>query len=254
LYRLIDSHAHLEELGNLDSAIDRAKQNGVVAIVAVGSDYESNNRVLEIAGRHRGFVYPALGLHPGLLHQIGDLERQIHFIKDHMDQAVAIGEVGLDYHKRVLSSTGKDRQHSVFGMLLSLGKKHRKPVIIHSRYAWKDSCALTKAAGVNLAVFHWYTGPSNVLREILDAGYFISATLAAEYHAEHRRAVKEAPLERLLLETDCPVVYQGHRSEPADVTRSLQASADIKGLPADVVAERTTQNARLLFGITNPYP
>jgi len=253
LYRLIDSHAHLEELDDLDSIIDRARQNGVIAIVAVGSDYESNNRVMEIAGKHHGFVYPALGLHPGLLHQPAEsLERQLQFIKDHMDQAVAIGEVGLDYHKRVLSGTSKDYQHRVFSVLLALGQQHRKPVIIHSRYAWRDSFTLTKEAGVELAVFHWYTGPSNVLREILDAGYFVSATLAAEYHAEHRRAVKEAPLEKLLLETDCPVVYQGHRSEPADVTRSLQASADIKGLPPEVVAERTTQNSRLLFGIASP--
>jgi TatD DNase family protein len=252
LYRLIDSHAHLEELEDLDSALDRAKQNGVVAIVAVGSEYESNNRVLEIASKHRGFVYPALGLHPGILNEAAEsLERQLQFIEDHLDQAVAIGEVGLDYHKRVLSGTSKDHQHQVFSTLLALGQRHRKPVIIHSRYAWRDSFALTKGAGVELAVFHWYTGPSNVLKEILDAGYFVSATIATEYHAEHRRAVQEAPLDRLLLETDCPVVYQGHRSEPADVTRSLQAAADIKGLPADVVADRTTQNARLLFGLAD---
>jgi len=62
--------------------------------------------------------------------------------------------------------------------------------------------------------------------------------------------VKEAPLEKLLLETDCPVVYQGHRSEPADVTRSLQAAAEIKGLSVDVVAERTTRNATSLFGLS----
>ena len=248
LHRLIDSHAHLEELTDLDSAIERARQSGVVAIVAVGSDSRSNTRVLEIAAMYPGFVYPALGLHPGLLHQAeSSLERQVQFIEDHLGEAVAIGEVGLDYHKRVLSSTSRDRQHSVFGMLLSLAKKHGKPVIIHSRYAWKDSCAITKASGVELAVFHWYTGPSSVLKEILDSGYFVSATLAAEYHAEHRRAVKEAPLEKLLLETDCPVVYQGHRSEPADVTRSLQAVADLKGLPPDVVALKTTQNAMSLF-------
>ena len=122
------------------------------------------------------------GLHPW--------NARLQFIEDHLDQAVAIGEVGLDYHKRVLSNTSKDRQHIVFSMLLSLGQQHRKPVIIHSRYAWRDSFALTKGAGVELAVFHWYTGPSNVLREILDAGYFVSATMAAEYHAEHRRAVQ----------------------------------------------------------------
>jgi TatD DNase family protein len=252
LHRLIDSHAHLEELEDLDSAIGRAKQNGVVAIVAVGSDYESNNRVMEIAGKYRGFVYPALGLHPGLLNKAAEsLERQIHFIEDYLDQAVAIGEVGLDYHKRALTGTSKEHQHRVFKTLLALGHKHRRPVIIHSRYAWKDSFALTKGAGVELAVFHWYTGPSNVLKEILDARYFVSATIATEYHAEHRKAVKEAPLERLLLETDCPVVYQGHRSEPADVTRSLQAAADIKELPPEVLAARTTQNAKLFFGITN---
>lgn len=252
MYRLIDSHAHLEELEDLESAIDRAKQNGVVAVVAVGSDYESNNRVLEIAAKHRCFVYPALGLHPGILHTAeSSLERQLQFIESHLDQAVAIGEVGLDYHKRVLSDTSKEQQHAVFRTLLSLGKVHRKPVIIHSRYAWKDSFTLTKGAGVELAVFHWYTGPSNVLRDILDAGYFVSATIATEYHAEHRRAVKEAPLDRLLLETDCPVVYQGHRSEPADVMRSLQAAADIKGLTPDVVSEKTTQNATSLFGITD---
>jgi len=253
LYPLIDSHAHLEELEDLDSAIYRAQQNGLIAIVAVGSDYQSNSRVLEIAAKYPGFVYPALGLHPGMLHQAElSLERQVQFIADHLGEAVAIGEVGLDYHKRVLSNTSKERQHSVFSMLLSFGKKYRKPVIIHSRYAWRDSFALTKGAAVGLAVFHWYTGPTNVLKEILDAGYFVSATLAAEYHAEHRRAVNEAPLERLLLETDCPVVYQGHRSEPADVTRSLQAAADIKGLLPEVVAEKTTQNARLLFGIDSP--
>jgi TatD DNase family protein len=251
LYRLVDSHAHLEELDDLDPAIDRAKQNGVAAIVAVGSDYQSNNRVLEIAARYPGFVYPALGLHPGILHHAASsLEQELQFIEDHLPLVIAIGEVGLDYHKRVLSGTGKDRQHAVFSMLLSLGRKHRKPVIIHSRYAWKDSFALTKEAGVELAIFHWYTGPGNVLREILDAGYFISATLAAEYHAEHRRAVKDAPMEKLLLETDCPVVYQGHRSEPADVTRSLMAAADLKGLPIDLVAESTTRNAATLFSLS----
>lgn len=250
MYRLIDSHAHLEELEDLGPAIDRARQKGVAAIVAVGSEYESNSRVLEIAARYAGFVYPALGLHPGILNRMtSPLEAQLKFIEDHLNKAVAIGEVGLDYHKRALSGISKDHQHQVFRTLLALGHRHSRPVIIHSRYAWRDSFTLTRESGVKQAVFHWYTGPSNVLKDILDAGYFVSATLATEYHAEHRRAVKEAPLERLLLETDCPVVYQGHRSEPADVTRSLQAAADIKGLPADVVAGKTTQNAISLFGI-----
>lgn len=249
-YRLIDSHAHLEELGDLDPAINRAREAGVIAIVAVGSDYESNNRVLEIAARHEGFVYPALGLHPGVLDRVGpSLERDLQFIESHLGRAVAIGEVGLDYHKRVLGSTGKERQQAVFRTVLSLGRQHRKPVIIHSRYAWKDCLALTAESGVEAAVFHWYTGPESVLRGIIEAGHCVSAAIAAEYHAEHRRAIKQVPLDRLLLETDCPVMYQGQRSEPADVRRSLLAAADVTGHPPDVVAGHTTRNAARLFGL-----
>ena len=250
LCRLVDSHAHLEELGDLGSAIERAKQSGVVAIVAVGSDYESNHQVLEIAGKYQGFVHPALGLHPGRLNEdLLSLERHLQFIEDNLSVAVAVGEVGLDYHKRVVGAAGKDLQQKVLGTILALAKRCGKPAIIHSRYAWRDSFELTKKASLEKAVFHWYTGPTNVLREILEQGYFVSATLAVEYHAEHRRAVKEVPLENLLLETDCPVVYQGHRAEPADVSRALQATAEMKGLSPDFVAEKTTGNALRLFRI-----
>ena len=250
LCRLVDSHAHLEELGDLGSAIERAKQSGVVAIVAVGSDYESNHQVLEIAGKYQGFVHPALGLHPGRLNEdLLSLERHLQFIEDNLSVAVAVGEVGLDYHKRVVGAAGKDLQQKVLGTILALAKRCGKPAIIHSRYAWRDSFELTKKASLEKAIFHWYTGPTNVLREILEQGYFVSATLAVEYHAEHRRAVKEVPLENLLLETDCPVVYQGHQAEPADVSRALQATAEMKGLSPDLVAEKTTENALRLFRI-----
>ena len=247
-YRLIDSHAHLEELEDLASAIERARQSGVVAIVAVGSDLESNRRVLEIAAKYDGFVYPALGLHPGLLHEAASsIEHQMRFIEENLSDAVAIGEVGLDYHKRVVS--GKDLQHKTFGAILALAKRYDKPVIVHSRYAWRDSFDLVNEVGVVKAVFHWYTGPCSVLREILERGYFVSATLAVEYHSEHRRAVREAPLENLLLETDCPVAYQGHKAEPADLGRALKATAEMKSLSLDSVAEKTTENALRLFRI-----
>lgn len=249
-YRLVDSHAHLEELEDPDSAVERARQAGVVAIVAVGSDYESNNRVLEIAAKHRGVVYPAIGLHPGCLDEgNASIARNLQFVEDNVRDVVAIGEVGLDYHKRVVNVSSKDLQKEAFAAILAVARRHGRPVIIHSRYAWKDSFDLTRDAGVQQAVFHWYTGPTNVLREILDAGYFVSATLATEYHAEHRRAIREAPLTNLLLETDSPVFYRGHRAEPADVSRALQATAEVKGLPLETVAQSTTQNAAQLYGL-----
>jgi len=197
-----------------------------------------------------GFVYAALGLHPGTLDEsLPLLDRDLRFIEDHLGETVGIGEVGLDYHKRVVARAGKEVQKDVFATVLRLAGRYNKPVIIHSRYAWRDCFTLTRAAGIGQAVFHWYTGPTNVLREILDRGYFVSATLAAEYHAEHRRAVKEAPLEQLLLETDAPVFYRGHQSEPADVVRSLQALAELKAEPPEVVAAATTANAVRLYGM-----
>ena len=91
-----------------------------------------------------------------------------------------------------------------------------------------------------------------MLREIVDAGYFISCTPAAEYHEEHRRAIKETPIEQLLLETDCPVVYgreNKYRSQPSDILISLKAVASIKEGNEIAIAEQTTHNAKHLFSI-----
>ncbi|RLC92639.1 MAG: hypothetical protein DRI39_07965 [Chloroflexi bacterium] len=250
MYRLVDSHAHLEEMEDVDMALQRARQAGVVAIIAVGSGYQSNEMVLEIAAKHPDMVYPALGLHPGNLDRnASSVERELQFIEDNVSMAVGVGEVGLDYHKRVVAASGKDLQKQVFAGVLTVARRHSKPVIVHSRYAWRDCFDLVSDAGVDQAVFHWYTGPTNVLKDILGRGYFVSATLAVEYHAEHRRAVKEAPLEKLLLETDSPVSYRGHQAEPADVSRVWRATAELKGLSPETVAQATTENAMRLYAI-----
>jgi len=251
MYPLIDSHAHLEELDDLESAINRAKDSGVIAIIAVGSDYESNHRVLEIAEKYPSFFYPALVLHPWSSGTLAPSPgHHLQFIEDNIAGIVAIGEVGLDYHKELLKLASKDCQQSVLRGLLELAERYNKPAIIHSRYAWRDALTLVEDAGVKKAVFHWYTGPLNVLREARDKGYFVSATLAAEYHEEHKRAIREVPLESLLLETDSPVVYRGHKSEPADVTRVLNAVAKLKDFTPSIVADRTTENALRFYGIS----
>ncbi len=256
MYRLIDSHAHLEELENLELAVEKAKQAGIIAIIAVGSDYESNQRVLEISEKYKSFVYPALGLHPWELGrmQAEEVDQNLRFIEQNISRVVGIGEIGLDYDKRVRAVAEKERQKGLFKEVLKIARQYEKPAIIHSRYAWKDSFDLTREAKIKKAVFHWYTGLSSVLREIVAEGYFISATPAAEYHEEHRRAIKEAPSEKLLLETDSPVEYgRGARysSEPADVLRSLSAVAELKGMDKSTVATQTTQNAMELFGLTS---
>ena len=254
MYKLIDTHAHLDELNNLDSVLEEAKNTGIIAIVAVGSNHQSNIKTLEISQEHNRFVYPALGLHPWQLADLETLEidENLQFIEQNIASAVAVGEIGLDYDKRVLKVASKELQKEVLNQLLHIAKKYTKPAIIHSRYAWKDALHLIQDVGMDKAVFHWFTGFSSVLRDIISAGYFVSATPATEYHEEHRRAIKEAPLQKLLLETDCPVTYgrvARYESRPADVLRDLEAIAQLKVIDEATIAEQTTENAINLFSL-----
>jgi TatD DNase family protein len=253
MYKLIETHAHLDEIAGLEAALLSARRAGVAAIVAVGQDLASNKKVLELAGAYPGFVYPALGWHPWNIRET-DIATNLDFIESHIGQAVAVGEVGLDYHKRVRANADKDLQKRVLDELLHIAGARNKPALIHSRYAWRDALEAVAAAGLAKAVFHWYTGTSGELRDIIDRGYYISVTPAVEYHEEHRRAVRETPLERLLLETDAPVVYARGRegeftSSPADVARSLRGAAALKGVSERELAEITTANAVRVLGI-----
>jgi len=255
LLEVIDTHAHLDEVENLGPALNKAKEAGVVAVVAVGSNHQSNQKVMGISDSHPSFVYPALGLHPW---ELGNLDSHginvtLKFIEEKISQIVAIGEIGLDYDKRVVKVATKELQKETLKCLLALAREYKKPVTIHSRYAWKDSFKLVKEAGIERAVFHWFTGFSGVLKDILEAGYLISATPAAEYHEEHRRAVKETPLDKLLLETDCPVMYgreNKYRAQPADIMRSLKAVATLKVTDELAIAQQTTRSAIEFFRLS----
>jgi TatD DNase family protein len=252
-YRLIDTHAHLDEIEDIGPVLAGAKEVGLAAIIAVGIDVASNQKTLALAAQYPGLVYPALGWHPENIRET-EIEARLEFIKANIDRAVAVGEVGLDYHKRVRAVADKELQKRVLKEVLSIAKAHDKPALIHSRYAWRDAYDIVNEAGLVKAVFHWYTGTSSVLRDIISHGYYISATPAVEYHEEHRRAVKEAPPDRLLLETDSPVVYaRGRETEfragPADVVKSLRGAAALKGMSEEELAAVTTENAGRLFGI-----
>jgi len=252
--KLIDTHAHLDELDDVDSVLEVARGAGVIGVVAVGSDWQSNARILEISRRHSSFVHPALGLHPWRLAGLepSEINENLRFIEQNIASAVAVGEIGLDYDKRLVKVASKELQREVLGRLLDVAREYDRPAIVHSRYAWKDSFDLVASAGTGKAVFHWFTGFSSVLRDIIGSGYFISATPAAEYHEEHRRAVRETPLGRLLLETDSPVTYgrgTRYQAEPADVVRSLKATARLKEVDEAAVAEQTTRNAAILFSL-----
>jgi TatD DNase family protein len=209
---------------------------------------------LEISQEYRRFVYPALGLHPWELANLGasGIDDTLRFIEQNIASAVAVGEIGLDYDKRVVKVASKELQKEVLSRLLDIAREYAKPAIIHSRYAWKDALQIIKDADIDKAVFHWFTGFSSVLQDIIDSGYFVSATPAAEYHEEHRRAVRETALQRLLLETDCPVTYgreARYESKPADILRGLKAVSQLKEIDEATIAEQTTRNAINFFSL-----
>ena len=247
--QLVDSHAHLDQVEDVPRSLERAQASGVIAVVAVGMDLASNKRVLDMAAAYPGLVYPALGIHPWAV-EASELEETLEFVRSHIHDCVAVGEIGLDYWIK------KDRklQREAFTQLLEIAVEHAKPVSTHSRGSYEDVLRMVKESGTDKAVFHWYSGPLEITKEIVDCGYYVSATPAAEYSKKHRDVLQTVPLDNLLLETDCPVKYNNIKSEPSNVCVSLEAVAKLKDEDPEVVAETTTKNSMRLFNLDGTAP
>jgi TatD DNase family protein len=253
MYKIIDSHSHIDEMENIADVVAAAKQHDISGIIAMGTSFVSNQKIMKLAKDFNNYIYPALGLFPWNIAD-DDFQRNMVFISDNIRNAVGIGEIGLDYSKGVKERASKEIQKDVFRKLLEIAVINNKPVSIHSRYSWQDCMDITLETHIEKAVFHWYTGPIDILEKIIDNGYYISASPAAEYHEEHRRAIKATPIERILLETDSPVTYHRgtefeYQSQPSDVLRTLKAVAKIKNTGQDTIAEITAQNTRHIFCI-----
>lgn len=229
--KLIDTHAHLDEIQDIEGALSRAQDAGVHAIIGVGTDLASNEKTLQLAGRFPRFVLPAVGLHPWHLNGV-DLEANLTFIEKELPRCLALGEIGLDF----AIQTPREEQKDVLRELLTVAFRENKPVLLHARKAWEDALRLLISFPIQKAVFHWYSGPEDILRKILTKGYFISATPAAAYSENHRRALQTAPLGQLLMETDAPEVYRGVPSEPKDLIATLRSVAELKGRTEEEIA------------------
>ena len=243
-YSLIDGHAHLNELETLEKDLTEARLAGVQAIIGVGMDLASNRKILAIAREHPGFVFPAIGYHPWEIRK-PEVEETLVFLEENIKRCVALGEVGLDYKARVK----KNFQREVFREIITLSVRYKKILILHCRYSHQRVFSMISEGGVERAVFHWYTGTIELLRDIISAGYYISATPALQYSPPHQEAVRSAPLERILIETDCPVEYQGRESHPADVIITLREVARIKGITIEDVAKVTLNNTKELYSL-----
>jgi len=241
---IIDTHAHLDEFADPTAAVEEARGEGVAAIVAIGQDMESNTKTMAIADQLPDVVFPAIGYHPWRLDPEMD-QQTLEQIDENLGCCVALGEVGLDYKAKVK----KKVQKRIFEELIALANSHDKPLILHCRYSHARAFQMVKDSGVKRAVFHWYSGPVDIIPEIAAAGYYMSACPALTYNPYHVEAIRAVPLSSLLLETDCPVTYKTLKSRPVHVRLTLEEAAKARGEAVEEVAAATTANARACFGI-----
>jgi TatD DNase family protein len=241
---VIDTHVHLDQIDNPEESILEARKAGLAGIVAVGMDMASNEMALAFSRQYSGVVFPAVGYHPWNI-AISGIRANLEYIEKHLEEVVALGEVGLDFKIPL----AKEIQQGVFEEILELAWKKDKPVIVHSRLSHEESFESVRKHNLKKAVFHWYSGPLDILKELLLQGYYISATPALAYSPKHREAVSAAPLKQILIETDAPTVFQGVRSSPAMVLDTLRELSKIKGIDMEEAAQKTARNARDFFGI-----
>jgi TatD DNase family protein len=249
---LIDTHCHLdfpEFDSDRDEVIRRSQENGVGYIINIGSSLQGSRASVELSKKYP-CVYATVGLHP---HEADRPEQNIEPVLSGLaknDKVVAIGEIGLDYYKNY---SRPENQKPLFISLVSLAKDLGLPLVIHNRQAQADTLGILKKAMPIKAVVHCFSGNENFLKECLDLGFFISFTCNITYKkADMQRAlVKEAPLERLMLETDAPFLspegFRGRRNEPLYVKHLAAEIGRIKGIPVTEVEQATTQNAKVFF-------
>ncbi|MFA5393410.1 MAG: TatD family hydrolase [Candidatus Ratteibacteria bacterium] len=244
-----DTHSHLnlpQFEADLPSVVERARQNKVSDILVVGIDPASNRKAVRIASEYK--LWAALGLHPSDIETDNPALPGIKELSPN-DRVVAVGEIGLDYTCAVDHS----RQITAFRSFLETAKNLGFPVIIHSRDAAEDTLSVLRQAGPTKGVWHCFSGDVKLAEEVLDLGLFVSFTANITYRKNEalRQAVVAVPLERLLLETDCPFMppegRRGQRNEPANIPLLAKAIADIKQTDIAEVAEKTYNNSCGLF-------
>lgn len=248
---LTDSHAHLDdERFNEDreAVISSLIENGITTVINIGADIQSSRNSIELSEKY-SFIYAAAGVHPSECSNMSEDDiLELSKMLSHK-KCVALGEIGLDFH---YDFTPKDIQRKWFSRQLELAKELNKPVIIHDREAHAECFEGVKTYG-NKGVFHCYSGSAEMAKELVKLGFYISFTGAVTFKNASKLllAVEAVPLDRILIETDCPymapVPFRGHRNEPKYVRYVAEKIAEIKGETFDRIAKITAENTKALF-------
>jgi TatD DNase family protein len=262
---LTDTHTHLdfpEFDDDRERVIERAAAAGVSAIVNVGTDLDSSRAAVALAEAYTQ-VYAAVGVHPHDAKTLAkEVLKELGALASH-PKVVAIGEIGLDFYRDL---SPRDQQRQAFQQQLALASEVGKPVIIHDREAHAEVMAILRhwiegrhqpsaISHQPVGVLHCFSGDLTMAREAIKLGFYISIAGPVTFQNARRlrELVQQLPLEKLLVETDCPFLtphpHRGKRNEPAYVKLVAQEVARIKGLSLEEVARITSDNAQALFAL-----
>lgn len=253
---LFDSHAHYDDerfsqdrFGLLDSM----RENNVGYIMNSCSSLDDIEKITVLSEKYP-FLYISVGVHP---HEVADLkEEDMDILKNACKnpKVRAIGEIGLDYY---YDNSPRELQRKWFRRQTELAREVGLPIVIHDRDAHADTMDILRSTDISEigGEFHCYAGSVEMAREILDWGMYIAFGGSLTFKNSHRpkEVAKYVPLDRILIETDCPYLtpepHRGKRNSSLYLKYVVQALADIKGLAAEEVERATAENAKRLFGI-----
>lgn len=248
--KLIDSHAHLNNEAfdeDRKELFDRIKEN-MDFVVNIGYDLESSEISVEYANKY-DFIYATIGFHPDEIGGYNEVaEKKLEELAKNK-KVVAIGEIGLDYHWMTFP---KEKQQEIFRRQLELAKKLNKPVVIHSREAMEDTLKILREYPEIKGIFHCYPGSVESAKEVIDRFYLgIGGVLTFKNAKKLVEVVENIPLDRLILETDCPYMaptpFRGKRNEPMYVEYVAKKIAEIKNISYEEVVKATNENTKKAY-------
>lgn len=252
---LFDTHAHLDDRafdGDRDTLIPALPSRGVCLVMNPGCSIASSRHAAALAQQY-DFLYAAAGSHPDAAGEVNDGVLEDYRILCKQNPKIkAIGEIGLDYH---YEDVPRAIQLSAFRAQMALAAELDLPVIVHEREAHEDGMAVIREFPGVTGVFHCYSGSAEMARQLTDLGWYIGFTGVLTFR-NARRAVETAaaiPLDRIVLETDCPYMapepFRGKRNDPGYLFRMAEKLAEIRGLPLERIQAVTTENGRRLYRI-----
>ncbi|MBQ4327876.1 MAG: TatD family hydrolase [Clostridia bacterium] len=263
--KLFDSHAHYyderfeqEVDGGADAVLSSVFLGHVAKIVNVGTCNENSARCIEQAARYEG-MYAAVGIHPSDCRFYTDVERELAILEQTLsDRAskkiVALGEIGLDYH---YENTDRAKQAAFFEAQLEMAERLDLPVIIHDREAHGDCMDTVRRHRGVRGVFHSFSGSAEMAKELVKLGWYISFSGVVTFKnaAKVKEAAAAVPLDRLMIETDCPYLaphpHRGEINHSGLIHLTCEALADIHSMKIEEMAEITYGNSCNFFGIND---